>query len=72
MTTEQPKVELKDKLVLIVDDEARMRSFMQMNLELEGCRGDYRSQWQRGDRQGTRGDARCGAVGYYDARYGWL
>ena len=26
------------KLILIVDDEARMRRFMQMNLELEGYR----------------------------------
>ena len=30
--------ELKDKLVLVVDDEARMVNFMRMNLELEGCR----------------------------------
>ena len=26
------------KLILIVDDEARMRRFMQMNLDLEGYR----------------------------------
>jgi two-component system KDP operon response regulator KdpE len=38
MTTDQPRVDLKEKLVLIVDDEARMRNFMRMNLELEGCR----------------------------------
>jgi two-component system KDP operon response regulator KdpE len=30
--------ELKDKLILVVDDEPRMVSFMRMNLELEGCR----------------------------------
>jgi two-component system KDP operon response regulator KdpE len=30
--------ELKDKLVLVVDDESRMVNFMRMNLELEGMR----------------------------------
>ncbi|MDZ4719752.1 MAG: response regulator transcription factor [Roseiflexaceae bacterium] len=30
--------ELKDKQILVVDDEPRMINFMQMNLELEGCR----------------------------------
>jgi two-component system KDP operon response regulator KdpE len=30
--------ELKDKLILVVDDEPRMIDFMRMNLELEGCR----------------------------------
>ncbi len=30
--------ELRDKLVLVVDDEEHMIKFMQMNLELEGCR----------------------------------
>lgn len=30
--------ELKDKLILVVDDEPRMITFMRMNLELEGCR----------------------------------
>jgi two-component system KDP operon response regulator KdpE len=30
--------ELKDKLMLVVDDEPRMINFMRMNLELEGCR----------------------------------
>jgi two-component system KDP operon response regulator KdpE len=30
--------ELKDKLILVVDDEARMINFMRMNLELEGAR----------------------------------
>lgn len=30
--------ELKDKLVLVVDDEPRMVSFMRLNLELEGMR----------------------------------
>jgi two-component system KDP operon response regulator KdpE len=30
--------ELKDKLVLVVDDEQRLINFMRMNLELEGCR----------------------------------
>ena len=30
--------ELKDKLILVVDDEPRMVNLMRMNLELEGCR----------------------------------
>jgi two-component system KDP operon response regulator KdpE len=30
--------ELRDKLILVVDDEARMVNFMRMNLELEGAR----------------------------------
>jgi two-component system KDP operon response regulator KdpE len=30
--------DLKDKLVLVVDDEPRIVNFMRMNLELEGCR----------------------------------
>ncbi len=30
--------ELKDRLMLVVDDEARMVNFMRMNLELEGAR----------------------------------
>src|SRR5205085_3911842 len=30
--------ELKDKLILVVDDEPRLVNFMRMNLELEGCR----------------------------------
>ncbi len=30
--------ELKDKLILVVDDEVRMVNFMRMNLELEGTR----------------------------------
>jgi two-component system KDP operon response regulator KdpE len=30
--------ELKDKLILVVDDEPRLITFMRMNLELEGCR----------------------------------
>lgn len=30
--------ELRDKLVLIVDDEQRLVNFMRMNLEVEGCR----------------------------------
>lgn len=30
--------ELRDKLVLVVDDEVHMIKFMRMNLELEGCR----------------------------------
>ena len=30
--------ELKDKLILVVDDEPRMINLMRMNLELEGCR----------------------------------
>ena len=38
MSTPEPRVELKDKLVLVVDDEQRIVSFMRMNLELEGCR----------------------------------
>ncbi len=35
---DQVKVDLKDKLVLVVDDEQRIVNFMRMNLELEGCR----------------------------------
>src|SRR5918997_4088714 len=38
MTNEPGRVELKDKLVLVVDDEPRIVNFMRMNLELEGCR----------------------------------
>ncbi|MBC8160289.1 MAG: response regulator transcription factor [Roseiflexaceae bacterium] len=30
--------ELRDKLVLVVDDEQRLVQFMRMNLEIEGCR----------------------------------
>jgi two-component system, OmpR family, KDP operon response regulator KdpE len=30
--------ELKDKRILVVDDEPRLVNFMRMNLELEGCR----------------------------------
>ncbi|KAB8140872.1 response regulator transcription factor [Chloroflexia bacterium SDU3-3] len=30
--------EIRDKLVLVVDDEQRLVNFMRMNLELEGCR----------------------------------
>lgn len=30
--------ELRDKLILVVDDEARMVNFMRLNLELEGAR----------------------------------
>ncbi|HEY0736633.1 MAG TPA: response regulator transcription factor [Herpetosiphonaceae bacterium] len=37
-TTEQLRVELKDRLVLVVDDEPRIVNFVRMNLELEGCR----------------------------------
>jgi two-component system, OmpR family, KDP operon response regulator KdpE len=38
MTNETPRVELRDLLILVVDDETRMINFMRMNLELEGCR----------------------------------
>lgn len=38
MTNDPGRVELKDKLVLVVDDEQRIVNFMRMNLELEGCR----------------------------------
>jgi two-component system KDP operon response regulator KdpE len=38
MTNETSRVELRDRLILVVDDEPRMVSFMRMNLELEGCR----------------------------------
>ncbi len=31
-------ISLKDKLILVVDDEPRMRRFIRMNLEVEGCR----------------------------------
>ncbi|HEX6293240.1 MAG TPA: response regulator transcription factor [Herpetosiphonaceae bacterium] len=37
-TSEQPRIELKDRLVLVVDDEPRIVNFVRMNLELEGCR----------------------------------
>lgn len=37
-TTEQPKIDLRDRLVLVVDDEPRIVNFVRMNLELEGCR----------------------------------
>jgi two-component system KDP operon response regulator KdpE len=36
--SEQLNVTLKDRLVLVVDDEPRIVTFMRMNLELEGCR----------------------------------
>lgn len=35
---DQPRIELKDRLVLVVDDEQRIVNFVRMNLELEGCR----------------------------------
>lgn len=38
VTGEQPKIELRDRLVLVVDDEPRIVNFVRMNLELEGCR----------------------------------
>ncbi len=38
MATEAGRIELKDKLILVVDDEPRIVNFMRMNLELEGCR----------------------------------
>jgi two-component system KDP operon response regulator KdpE len=38
MANESGRIELKDKLILVVDDEPRIVSFMRMNLELEGCR----------------------------------
>jgi two-component system KDP operon response regulator KdpE len=38
MTQEAGRIELKDRMVLVVDDEPRMINFMRMNLELEGCR----------------------------------
>ncbi len=38
LTNEQPKIELRDRLVLVVDDEPRIVNFVRMNLELEGCR----------------------------------
>lgn len=37
-TPADSRVELKDKLILVVDDEPRIVGFMRMNLELEGCR----------------------------------
>ncbi|WP_052344025.1 response regulator transcription factor [Kallotenue papyrolyticum] len=36
--TEQPRIELKGRLVLVVDDEPRLIQVVRMNLELEGCR----------------------------------
>jgi len=38
MTQDTGRIELRDRMVLVVDDEPRMISFMRMNLELEGCR----------------------------------
>ena len=38
LSVEQPKIELRDRLVLVVDDEPRIVNFVRMNLELEGCR----------------------------------
>jgi len=35
---EPPRVELRGKLVLVVEDEQRIANFIRMNLELEGCR----------------------------------
>ncbi len=35
---EQPRIELKGRLILVVDDEARIVNVVRMNLELEGCR----------------------------------
>ena len=37
--------ELKDKLILVVDDEPRMINFMRMNLELEGTRVIFNHDW---------------------------
>jgi two-component system, OmpR family, KDP operon response regulator KdpE len=38
MANETGRVDLRDKLILVVDDEPRIISFMRMNLEIEGCR----------------------------------
>lgn len=38
MVQEAGRVELKERMVLVVDDEPRLVNFMRMNLELEGCR----------------------------------
>jgi len=38
MSNETPRIDLRDRLILVVDDEPRMVSFMRMNLEIEGCR----------------------------------
>ena len=38
MGNETPRIDLRDRLILVVDDEPRMISFMRMNLEIEGCR----------------------------------
>ena len=38
MANEHSRVEMRDKVVLVVDDEQRIVNFMRMNLELEGCR----------------------------------
>ena len=38
MVGDPGRIDLKDKLALVVDDEPRIISFMRMNLELEGCR----------------------------------
>jgi two-component system, OmpR family, KDP operon response regulator KdpE len=36
--TDQPRIELKGRLILVVDDESRIVNVVRMNLELEGCR----------------------------------
>ena len=38
MGNETPRIDLRDRLILVVDDEPRMISFMRMNLEIVGCR----------------------------------
>ena len=38
MTNDSGRIDLRDKLILVVDDEPRLISFMRMNLEVEGCR----------------------------------
>jgi two-component system, OmpR family, KDP operon response regulator KdpE len=35
---DQPRIELKGRLILVVDDESRIVNVVRMNLELEGCR----------------------------------
>jgi two-component system, OmpR family, KDP operon response regulator KdpE len=38
MMHDQNRIDLRDKLILVVDDEPRLVTFMRMNLEIEGCR----------------------------------
>ncbi len=50
-----PTNTLKDRLILVVDDEPRMIQFVRMNLEAEGARvAQARMAWKRSTRCGNR------------------